>query len=187
MGAETVQHLTVLAMRPDGFLDCQHCDFANMAETPGEYGFVYAAPLLDAVAEGALQAAFIVPGEMLPSLKKSYQDRRPHLVLFRDTETERGGPADFPLAGAVMRWGYAVTICTGPMDQERSDFILAFANRRQRAVAVVTTPERAEAWADFAATADFSRPLRCITLRPGDPLPSLSAVSRFGGPKEARQ
>ncbi|WPB86413.1 hypothetical protein [Sediminicoccus rosea] len=175
--------LPVLATRPDGFLDALHHDFDSLADAPGAYGFEGAEPLLEAVDGGQLQAAFITPGEMRPGLKATYQDRRPHVVLFRDTGADGDGPAGFPLAGAAIRWGYGVAICTAPMDEERAGFILAFAERLQRAVAVMTTPEWAADWASFAAASAAPRALRCVTLREGEALPAIKAPS----PKRGRR
>lgn len=167
----------MLATRQDGFLDALHTDFASLADEPGAYGFEGAEPLLEAVDAGQLQAAFITPGEMLPGLKATYQDLRPHLALFRDTGADGAGPAAFPMAGAAIRWGYGVVICTGAMDPERAGFILRFTERMQRAVAVMTSADRAAAWASFAAASLAPRVPRCITLRPGEALPPIKAAS----------
>lgn len=175
--------LPMLATRPDGFLDCLHTDFEDLAERPEAYGWPCAETLLQAVDAGEMQAAFIMPGEKRPGLKATYADRRPHLVMFSDLKPREGGPGRFPLAGAVMRWGYGLVICAGPMDPERAGFILAFAGRLQRSAAVITTPERAEAWASFAGEATAPRELRCVTLRPGEPLPKISTTPARGGRK----
>lgn len=175
-GAAGAGPLPVLATRPDGFLDALHTGFEDLAERPEAYGWPNAEPLLSAVDAGEMQAALIGPGEMRPGLKATYQDRRPHLVLFRDLEPGEGGPGLFPLAGAVMRWGYGLAICAGPLDAERAGFILAFAGRLQRSAAVMTTPEQAEAWASFTDAATAPRVLRSVTLRPGETLPKISTA-----------
>ena len=114
--------------------------------------------------------AIIAPGSRLPSLKASYQDRRPHLVILQDAGADGTGLSGFPMASAALRWNYATIIRLADPTAEQYAAALDFVGRFQRVVLVETTGQRINEWAEAAKAEALPREARIAVIRPGVPV-----------------